>query len=485
MIDPVIVSVLVLYLGILFGIGFWARTQSRTIKGYFLAGKSLPSWVIAFSSNATGESAWLLLGLTGMGYLVGVHAFWIVLGEVFGVTIAWLYVARPFKAQTDRFDSITVPDYLETRFRDDRNLFRKLAAVIIFSMVAFYTAAQLTAAGKAFDIFLGTGYLNGVLIGAAIVMFYTAVGGFKAVAYSDLFQGLLMLSCLFVLPVVGIVAAGGWSSMIDNLGAQNPFLLTPMGSEGLSVKGIVAVLGFMGIGLAFLGAPQLLARFMSARNDRELVRASLPAVVCIIVFDVGAILSGMAGRALFPGLGDPESVLPVMSQALFHPVFTGIFLVVILAAMMSTIDSLLILASSTLIRDVLQKTLGSRASDARLATYGKLATLLLGSAAVALAVTEAKVIFWFVLFAWSGLACAFAPPVLCALFWQGTTRQGALAGMAGGFIVTVAWAAFFKASFHDLYEMIPGFAAGLLLTVVVSLGTGTTREPVAARGTHI
>jgi sodium/proline symporter len=485
MIDPVVVSVLVLYLGILFGIGFWARTQSRTIKGYFLAGKSLPSWVIAFSSNATGESAWLLLGLTGMGYLVGVHAFWIVLGEVFGVTIAWLYVARPFKAQTDRFDSITVPDYLETRFRDDRNLFRKLAAVIIFSMVAFYTAAQLTAAGKAFDIFLGTGYLNGVLIGAAIVMFYTAVGGFKAVAYSDLFQGLLMLSCLFVLPVVGIVAAGGWSSMIDNLGAQNPFLLTPMGSEGLSVKGIVAVLGFMGIGLAFLGAPQLLARFMSARNDRELVRASLPAVVCIIVFDVGAILSGMAGRALFPGLGDPESVLPVMSQALFHPVFTGIFLVVILAAMMSTIDSLLILASSTLIRDVLQKTLGSRASDARLATYGKLATLLLGSAAVALAVTEAKVIFWFVLFAWSGLACAFAPPVLCALFWQGTTRQGALAGMAGGFIVTVAWAAFFKASFHDLYEMIPGFAAGLLLTVVVSLGTGTTREPVAARGTHI
>lgn len=273
--------------------------------------------------------------------------------------------------------------------------------------------------------------------------------------------------------------------MIDNLGTQDPLLLTPMGSEGLSVKGIVAVLGFMGIGLAFLGAPQLLARFMSARNHKELVRASLPAVVCIIVFDVGAILSGMAGRALFPGLGDPESVLPVMSQALFHPVFTGIFLVVILAAMMSTIDSLLILASSTLIRDVLQKTLGSKASDARLATYGKLATLLLGSVAVVLAVTEAKVIFWFVLFAWSGLACAFAPPVLCALFWQRTTRQGALAGMAGGFVVTVAWAAFFKASFHDLYEMIPGFAAGLLLTVVVSLGTGTNRELAAVRGTQV
>lgn len=485
MLDFVIVSVLVLYLGILFGIGYWARTQSGTIKGYFLAGKSLPSWVIAFSSNATGESAWLLLGLTGMGYLVGVHAFWIVLGEVFGVTIAWLFIARPFKSQTDRFDSITVPDYLEARFQDDRNRFRKLAAVIIFSMVAFYIAAQLTAAGKAFDIFLGTGYLNGVLIGAAIVMFYTAVGGFKAVAYSDLLQGLLMLCCLFTLPVVGIVAAGGWSSMIDNLGRQDPFLLTPMGSAGLSLKGVIAVLGFLGIGLAFLGAPQLLARFMSARNDKELVRASLPAVVCIIVFDVGAILSGMAGRALFPDLGDPEAVLPVMSQVLFHPLFTGIFLVVILAAMMSTIDSLLILASSTLVRDVLQKTLGSKAPDARLATYGKLATLALGSVAIALAVTEAKVIFWFVLFAWSGLACAFAPPVLCALFWQRTTRQGALAGMAGGFIVTVAWAAYFKASFHDLYEMIPGFAAGLLLTVLVSLRTAPTGELAAVRGSQI
>jgi sodium/proline symporter len=172
-----------------------------------------------------------------------------------------------------------------------------------------------------------------------------------------------------------------------------------------------------------------------------------------------------------------------MSQTLFHPAFTGIFLVVILAAMMSTVDSLLIMASSTLIRDILQKTAGSTASDTRLAVYGKAATLILGLIAVALAVTEAKVIFWFVLFAWSGLACAFAPPVLCTLFWQRTTGQGALAGMAGGFIVTVAWAAFFKAQFHDLYEMIPGFAAGLFFTVVVSLITGRSEETAAELST--
>ena len=480
--DPLIIGILTGYLAILFAIGFWSRAQSRTLKGYFLAGKTLPSWVIAFSSNVTGESAWLLLGLTGMGYLIGIHAFWIVLGEVVGVTAAWLYVARPFKAQTDKFDSITVPDFLEARFPGEGHLFRKLSAIIIFSMVAFYSAAQMTAAGKAFDIFLGTGYLNGVLIGAAIILFYTTVGGFKAVAYTDLVQGLLMLGCLLALPIVGIAAAGGWSEMIDNLGRQDPFLLMPMGAAGFSTEGIVAILGFLGIGLAFLGAPQLLARFMSARSDRSLVRASLPAVICVIIFDVGAIFSGMAGRALFPELGDHESVLPVMSQTLLHPVFTAIFFIAVLAAMMSTVDSLLIMASSTLIRDVLQKTMGSVASDARLAMFGKVSTVILGLIAVALAITEAKVIFWFVLFAWSGLACAFAPVVLCALFWPRTTRQGALAGMVSGFIVTVAWAAFFKAGFHDLYEMIPGFAAGLFFTVVVSLGTGRAGALAPAQG---
>jgi sodium/proline symporter len=480
--DPLIIGILGGYLAVLFAIGFWARTESRTIKGYFLAEKSLPSWVIAFSSNATGESAWLLLGLTGMGYLVGIHAFWIALGELLGVTVAWLYVARPFKAQTDKFDSITVPDYLEARFPGDGHLFRKLSAIIIFSMVAFYAAAQLTAAGKAFDVFLGTGYLNGVLIGAAIIMFYTTVGGFKAVAYTDLVQALLMLACLLLLPVVGIAAAGGWSAMIDNLGSQDPFLLTSMGAAGWSTAGIVAILGFLGIGLAFLGAPQLLARFMSAKNDRALVRAGLPAIVCIVIFDVGAILSGMAGRALFPDLADHESVLPVMSQTLFHPVFTALFFIAVLAAMMSTVDSLLIMASSTLIRDVLQKTVGSVASDSRLAIYGKASTVILGLIAVGLAATEAKVIFWFVLFAWSGLACAFAPVVLCALFWPRTTRQGALAGMTSGFIVTVVWAAFFKGRFHDLYEMIPGFLAGLTFTVAVSLGTQKAEQAVAARG---
>jgi Na+/proline symporter len=209
MTSTTIISVLVGYLLILLGIGVWGSKESGDLKGYYVAGKRLPAWVIAFSSNATGESAWLLLGLTGMGYAIGVHAFWVILGEVLGVASAWVWVARPFKEYTDRFDSITVPDYLTDRFRDTSHVFRWISALIILSMVMAYTAAQLTGSGKAFDSFLGTGYTEGVWIGLGIVLFYTTVGGFKAVAYSDFLQGVLMLGCLLTLPFVGIAAAGG------------------------------------------------------------------------------------------------------------------------------------------------------------------------------------------------------------------------------------------------------------------------------------
>jgi sodium/proline symporter len=479
MTSATILGVVIGYLLILLVIGFWGGRESGDLKGYYVAGKKLPSWVIAFSSNATGESAWLLLGLTGMGYAIGVHAFWIILGEVLGVASAWIWVARPFKEYTDRYDAITVPDYLTERFRDTTHAFRWLSAIIILSMVMAYTAAQLTASGKAFDSFLGTGYTEGVWIGLGIVLFYTTVGGFKAVAYSDFLQGVLMLGCLITLPFVGIAAAGGWSPMIASLAAQDPALLRPMGSYGLSVAGVISAAGSVAIGLAFLGSPQLLTRFMAARDQKQIVDGGFWAVLCVIGFDVGAVFGGMAGRTLFPILDDPETVLPMMSAELFPAFFTGVFLVVVLAAIMSTVDSLLILASSVVVRDVVQKALGSTASERTLSLLGKGVTVAIGLVGLVVALLEVRVIFDFVLFAWSGIACAFTPVVLCSLFWKRTTREGALAGMIAGFAVTVIWVRTFKADFFDLYEMIPGFFAGLIVCVLVSLVTKPNEEAVA------
>jgi sodium/proline symporter len=467
-----IIGVLIIYLVILLIIGYWGGKESGDVEGYYVAHKRLPAWVIAFSTNTTGESAWLILGLTGMGYLIGAHAFWVILGEVLGVTLAWVLVARPFKEYTDRFNAITVPDYLENRFRDRAHILRIISALIIFSMAAFYIAAQVTASGKAFESFVGTSYEMGAIIGAAIILYYTTVGGFKAVAYSDLLQGVLMVGCLFVLPIVGITAAGGWTEMMSSLNSINPALLLPMGEHGISGLGIASAAGFVAIGFAFLGSPQLLIRFISAKNTDTITNASLVSVVCAIVFDIGAILSGMAGRVLFPLLDDPETIYPLMSAELFPAAFTGIFLVVVLAAIMSTADSLLILASSAVVRDVIQKVFKPAWSDKTFSHWGKGVTVILGLIALAMALPEVRVIFWFVLFAWSGLAC-FTPVILCSLFWKGTTLAGAIAGLVAGFGTTVLWVLVLKEHFYDLYEMIPGFAMGFLATIVVSLFTKT------------
>lgn len=466
-----VIAVLVVYGLLLLAIGLWGGRASGDVAGYYVAGKKLPAWVIAFSTNATGESAWLLLGLTGMGYAVGIHALWVVLGEVLGVTLGWVLVALPFKEYTDRYDAITVPDYLKARFRDTRHAFRLIGLVVIVSMVTAYTAAQLTAMGKAFGSFVGTSYGAGVLIGAAIILFYTTVGGFKAVAYSDLVQGVLMFLALLALPIVGIAAAGGWSATLARVAAQDPALLSPMGPQGATLPGLVSVAGFVAVGLAFLGAPQLLVRWISARSRGEIVQGSLIAVICIIVFDLGAVFTGIAGRALFPGLLDQETVLPTLAAELLPAVFTGLVLVVVLAASMSTVDSLLILVSSSVVRDVIQQVLRPALSERRLAFYGKVATVVIGAAGVAFALGQVRLIFWFVLFAWSGLACAFAPVVLCSLFWKRTTRAGAVAGMLAGFLTAVLWVVLGKPHTYDLYEMIPGFAVGLAVTIGVSLGT--------------
>jgi sodium/proline symporter len=284
-----------------------------------------------------------------------------------------------------------------------------------------------------------------------------------------------------VLPIVGIAAAGGWLTMLDSVRVQDPSLLEPLGGLGFTPAGFASVAGFLAIGVAFLGSPQLLTRFMAARDTHQITHGSLIAVICIIVFDVGAVLTGISGRALFPGLADAETIYPLMGSELFPAVFTGIFLVVVLAAMMSTTDSLLILASSAVVRDVLQKVVRPDLPQRTLARFGKTTTVVIGMGAMFMALGEVRVIFWFVLFAWSGLACAFTPVVLCAIFWTRTTRAGAIAGMIAGFVTTVAWVLFFKSGFYELYEMIPGFLAGLVFTAGVSL---MTEPPTGAAEEH-
>ncbi len=461
-------TVLLVYLLLLFGLAWWSRRETRTLAGFFLAGRRLPAWVVAFSTNATGESGWLLLGLTGMGYAVGAQALWVVVGEVLGIGLSWLLVARRLKRLSDRAEAITVPDALIARFGDRFHLLRALSVLIILTMVTAYVAAQMVASGKAFGAFMNIDYQTAVLLGAGVTMAYTFVGGYKGVAYTDLVQGVLMLLGLIVMPAVAIGAAGGWDQFHSALGAIDPALLNPLGGDSSGPVHWALIAGFVAVGLPFLGVPQLMTRFMSARSEADLKVAGAISVAVILAFDLGAVLTGMAGRVLAPGLADPETVLPVLAADLFPPLVTGVFLVIVLAAIMSTVDSLLLLASSAVVRDLWQKILASPRAESELTRYGKLTTLIIGAIGIAFALNQTPLVFWFVLFAWSGLGAAFAPAILGGLFDARMNHAGALAGMFAGFATTLIWVIWLKPRFHDLYEMIPGLIAGLLAAYLVS-----------------
>jgi len=261
--------ILILYFFVLLAIGYYASKKIHSIDDYYVGGKKLGFWVVAFSSRATGESAWLLLGLTGMGAMAGVSAFWVVVGEVIGVSAAWFLMAKPFKKLTNDYKSITIPDYLVSRFKSKTHTLRKIAAALLSFFVVIYVSAQIDATGSAFEAFLGWDYYTGAIVGFLIVLTYIFSGGFVAVAWSDLFQGLLMLFGLLLLPTVAWYLISE-PSLFEGIRAIDPELMNIWGAGGLTTVNIFAILGFMMIGLGFMGSPQLFVRFMSIKDVSEI-----------------------------------------------------------------------------------------------------------------------------------------------------------------------------------------------------------------------
>jgi sodium/proline symporter len=340
--------------------------------------------------------------------------------------------------------------------------------VIILVMVTAYVTAQMVATGKAFSSFLGMEYATGVIVGSIFIIGYTFVGGYKAVSYTDVVQGVLMLLGLIVVPAAAIIASGGWGEVESNLMLQDPALVDMFAVSDSGKPVLIAIVSFIAIGLPFLGVPQLLIRYMSARDDVEIKKARVVSLSVLVIFTAGAVTAGVAGRALFPGLEDAETIFPVLSNNLFPEIIAGMLLVVVLSAIMSTVDSLLLLASSAVVRDTYQKIMGSTKSEEALSNYGKYVTVLIGAIAVVLGIQEPRLIFDFVLASWSGLGSAFGPVIIGILYYKRITWEGVVSGMLGGFLASVIWLTWFKADNYGLYEAIPGFITGLVLTYGVS-----------------
>ncbi|MEM1320857.1 MAG: sodium/proline symporter [Bacteroidota bacterium] len=481
--------IIAVYFAVLFLIGILASRRVKNIKDYYVGGKKLGYWVVAFSTRATGESAWLLLGLTGLGAMVGYSAFWVAVGEVIGVMGAWLLMAKPFKRLSDQYQSITIPDYLVSHFKARSNWLRIIASTALSIFVVIYVSAQIDATGSAFEAFLGWNYFMGALVGFAIVVVYIFFGGFVAVAWSDFFQGLLMFLGLVTLPLVALLFLPGGESLHEGLRALDPALVNIWGPGGFSGTNVAAIIGYLLIGLGFLGSPQIFVRFMSIRDEAEIDRGRWVAIAFTLLTDIAAVSIGIIGRYLFTEAGaDPEvvlgnngqNVLIVLVEFTLPALLVGVYVAVVLAAIMSTIDSLLVVASSAIIRDFYQQIFKKGEEINNLTRLSRLVTLVMALAALGIALVVAitvpgRTIFWFAIFGWSGIAATFCPMMMLSLFWKGYTERGAIASMVTGFL-SVPFFKFVMPTvpvvgpyFELVAEMGPSFVLSLLAGYIFSI----------------
>ncbi|HHL40693.1 MAG TPA: sodium/proline symporter [Deltaproteobacteria bacterium] len=459
------VSFLLYTLGIVVVGLYSARYASRSTSDYLLARRGLGPWVAALSASASSESGWVTLGLVGAAFSDGVAAFWVVPGCLAGYAFNWWILARPVNRATAAGDVYTMPDLLSALL--GRSLAVRLACVaVIFVMMTAYVAAQFNAAGKAFEAVFHVSYPAGVLIGVAIVVAYTFTGGFRAVAWTDFLQGLLMWAALVFLPLITVGEAGGWTALMERLAAVDPSLASPWaGREGMLAAGLV--IGWLGIGLGYPGQPHVLVRFMAARDEAAIRRGRVIAMGWGAVVFTGAVVLGLACRVLFADIADAEQALPIAAVRLLPGVAAGLMLAAVLAAICSTADSQLLAASASLSHDLYARLTGKDLDSRHVVAMDRLAVMVVGALAMTLALTENRVIFSFVLYAWAGLGAAFGPPLILALLWGKTTPRGALAGMAAGFATVIVWKNV-EALSGSIYELVPAFILSMLATWTVS-----------------
>ncbi|MHA6288727.1 sodium/proline symporter PutP [Maricaulis sp. CAU 1757] len=466
---------LALYFILMMAIGLYAyRKSTDDVSGYMLGGRQLHPAVASLSAGASDMSGWMLMGLPGAIFATGLSEAWIAVGLVIGAYFNYRLVAPRLRVYTEvAHDAITIPDYFEKRFDDRTRTLRILSSIVIIIFFTLYTSAGIVSGGKLFEASFGLDYRLGLFLTAGVVVAYTLFGGFLAVSLTDFVQGVIMFVALILVPIVTLMQIGGAGEMVATIDSSFPDRLAFF-PEQWSWLAIVAIISTMSWGLGYFGQPHIIVRFMAIRSLREVATARHIGMSWMIVTVVGAVGTGIAGLAYVTStnlsLDDPETVFIVLSQVLFHPLIAGFLLAAILAAIMSTISSQLLVSSSSLTEDFYKTFLRRDAGQKELVLIGRLSVLAVSLVAIGLAFDRSSNILTLVSNAWAGFGSAFGPIVLISLFWRRMTRSGAIAGMITGAVTVLVWIYVFKLS-GVLYEMIPGFIACSATTVLVSLMT--------------
>lgn len=471
-----------LYFGVLLLIGRLAYNKNASMNEYMLDNRKLGPFVTALSAGASDMSGWMLLGLPGALYATGIANIWIAIGLTIGAYCNYLFLAKRFRVYTEvAGNAITIPDYLESRFKDNTKILRLVSGLIILVFFTLYVSSGIIAGGKSFESFFGLPFEYGGILTLAIVVFYTFFGGFKAVCWTDAFQGTLMFLVLITIPTLAYmsidVPEGG--SFVSELKSLSPSHLDLFAGQTF-----LSIVGLMAWGFGYFGQPHIIVRFMAIRSSKELISARRIGIGWMIIGLIGAVVSGLLGYVYFNQQGvslkDAETVFLRLGDALFHPFFVGIIISAVLAAVMSTISSQLLVSSSSVTKDFILAFTKKDVSVQTQVTIGRYAVVAVGVVAAFIAFNSGDTVLGAVGYAWAGFGAAFGPLILASLYWKKMNALGALAGMLSGGITVILWKNLGLDSM--VYEILPGIVAASISIYVVSILGNTlgtmSAEPV-------
>lgn len=463
------------YLLLIIVVGFFAAKQTKDLKDFALGGQKLGPWVIAFSERASGESAWLILGLPGAALMAGLFEIWTVVGSILGIIFSWLVIAKPLREMTEKYQAITLPELFDKRFNDEKGTIRLLSGFIITFFFVFYVAAQFSGAGKVLNVTFGLTHIEGMMLGAVIIVLYTLMGGFLAVAWTDLIQGIIMICTLTILPFVALMTLNDFTEYklwnIESLYG---------GKTGISA--LIGIMGGLSWGFGYMGQPHLVTRFMAIDSPENIQTSRKIAFAWAVPAFFGAMLIGLAGNGLIEAgvlshngniitsihqLPDPEKLMPIMATSLLPAWLSGIFISGAIAAMMSTADSQLLVSTSVLTEDLLMAKSNTFMGKSKL-TWSRIFTIIIGLFAFWMAWQSKDLVFELVSYAWSGLGASFGPALLLTLWWKRIQKEGVIAGLLVGSFSTIIWA-----NIHGLTllmtERIVSFVLALVSVIIVSI----------------
>ncbi|MPL77128.1 Sodium/proline symporter [bioreactor metagenome] len=465
-----VIAAFAVYLSAMMLIGVYFYNKTKNMSEYILGGRRLGAWVTSMSAEASDMSGWMLMGLPGYAYLAGLEAGWIALGLTIGTWANWQFIARRLRKYTQiANDSLTLPDFFQNRFHDHSQILRIISAVFILIFFLIYTSSGFVASGKLFNTVFGLPYTTSLIIGAFVVVFYTFLGGFMAVCWTDFIQGIMMFFAVLLVPITAMQFTGGAEATYAVLYSLNTEFFNPFTSMDGKPLTLIAIVSLMAWGLGYFGQPHILVRFMAVHSSSELKKATRIAMTWVILSLTAAVAIGMIGKVFLTQTLEgsaTETVFLVMTDKLFSSFVAGLILSAVLAAIMSTASSQLLVTASAVSQDFYKALIRKNASQSELVWVSRITVIIASMIAVILGLNPNNLILEMVSYAWAGFGSAFGPALVMSLFWKRMTRNGALAGIVVGGMTVLIWKQF---AWFGLYEIVPGFFLSLLAIYIVSL----------------